>query len=302
MSLANVQSGTSADGPTFTILYGVEGIGKSTFGNDAPGSIMLAAERGLKNVPVKSRFPEPKTWRDVLDAVDVLRGEKHKYQTLVIDTLDWVSYLLRQSICKSEGWSSEEFEKWGRGVKVGLDGWLALIEKLNALQDEKGMDVICLAHAWIKPFKNPAGLDYERFGMNVVGKDVADVLYRRADDVLFAHWDESTTDPKKGRVKGTYSGVRLIHTVREAAWDAKNRCNLPEVLPLDFEAYAAARVAGLEASEESMIEAATGLIGAGDYTEAEAEKILAFLEKNKKDKIELAKAINRLRARAKGGE
>jgi hypothetical protein len=43
-----------------------------------------------------------------------------------------------------------------------------------------------------------------------------------------------------GCARGKDTGSRLIHTQRRAAWDAKNRYDLPETLPLDWEVFAEA--------------------------------------------------------------
>ncbi|MCS6901519.1 MAG: MAPEG family protein, partial [Myxococcales bacterium] len=75
--------------PLRVVLYGVEGVGKSTFASQAPDPIFLCAEEGAVGLDV-ARFPTAHTWIEVLEAIRVLTHEEHPYKTLVIDSLDWL--------------------------------------------------------------------------------------------------------------------------------------------------------------------------------------------------------------------
>ena len=86
MTLDRVVKGR-LEAPVRVLIYGPEGVGKSTFAADAPSPIFLAPEAGTNQLDV-ARFPMPEAWQDVLDAIATLRNDKHDYQTLAIDTLD----------------------------------------------------------------------------------------------------------------------------------------------------------------------------------------------------------------------
>ena len=101
------------------------------------------------------------------------------------------------------------------------------------------MDIVVLAHSWIKPYKNPAGEDYDRFEMKL-HKLAAGHWREWADAVLFAAHDVTTYETQNKRTKGIASGARIVHTQHDAAWDAKNRYDLPPKLPLDWTAFAEA--------------------------------------------------------------
>src|SRR5262245_22384966 len=100
MSLDAVTKGKITT-PQRIVLFGVEGIGKSTFGACAPAPIFLCSERGTEHLDV-TRLPEPLAWRDVLDACRVLANEPHAYRTLVIDTLDWLEPLCWAETCRTK--------------------------------------------------------------------------------------------------------------------------------------------------------------------------------------------------------
>src|SRR5438128_491663 len=86
--LSEVTSGR-VDRPPRVVVYGVEGIGKSTFAAGAPNTIFLGPENGTETLDVK-RYPLTRSWQDVIDAVDDLTLSEHSYKTLAIDTLDWI--------------------------------------------------------------------------------------------------------------------------------------------------------------------------------------------------------------------
>jgi len=118
------------------------------------------------------------------------------------------------------------------------------LEKLRAV---KSMAVILLAHSWIKPFKNPEADDYDRYELKLHSKS-GGLIKEWCDAVLFANYETYAAKSKGQRVRGVDTGARLIHTQRRAAWDAKNRYDLPETLPLDWDAFAEAVVAHRPAS------------------------------------------------------
>lgn len=242
MKLSAVTKGRQQK-PKRVVLYGVEKIGKSTFGANAPKPIFVGTEDGTSHLDVE-RFPSVEHWGEVKEAVIELATEKHDYQTLVLDTLDWAEPLLWSFICKRDSQANIEAYGYGKGYTAALDEWRTFLAYLERLQTKRGMNVILLAHAVIKPFKNPEGPDYDRYEMKLNPK-ASGLIKEWAEDVLFTNFETfANVDAKTKRVKGISSGQRLIYTVRCAAYDAGNRHNLPETLPLsyaDFEAAYAAR-------------------------------------------------------------
>ena len=91
MSKYAITSGTIA-APVKTVLYGPEGIGKSTFAAQFPAPVFIDTEGGTKRLNV-ARLPAPTSWAMLLDEVaEVSRGNV-PCGTLVIDTADWAERL-----------------------------------------------------------------------------------------------------------------------------------------------------------------------------------------------------------------
>jgi hypothetical protein len=299
MTLDKVVKGR-IEAPLKVLLYGQEGVGKSTFGANAPSPIFLGAEQGTEQLDV-TRFPAPQSWQDVLDAVRTLQDEKHDFRTVVVDTVDWVepilwSHMVRRDAAKfKDGLDTIEDYGYGKGYQAALDDWRVFLAALERLRQAKGMHVVLLAHAWIKPFKNPEGPDYDRYELKINQK-AAGLLKEWVDDVLFARHEElAHKESGTKRVRGVSTGARVIRSERTAAYDAKNRHSLPDPLPLSWAEYEAAVKAGRVADPAAMraeIQRKAGELG-GDIEKATAD----LLTKAGDDTQKLAVLNNRLNAR-----
>ena len=78
--------------PPRIFLYGQEGVGKSTFGGSAPNPIFIQTEDGLSEIEA-SKFPLAESYEEALRYLEAIRDGEHEFQTLVIDSLDWLERL-----------------------------------------------------------------------------------------------------------------------------------------------------------------------------------------------------------------
>jgi hypothetical protein len=285
MTLQSIAKGKRR-APYRLLVHGVDGVGKSTFGANAPSPVFLGTEDGTEHLDV-ARFPAPQSWEDVLDAIRTLAAEPSAYQTLVLDTLDWAEPLLWRFLCEREKAKSieEVGGGYGKGYQAALDEWRVLLAALERLQRERGTHVILLAHSFIKPFKNPEGDDYDRYIIKLNEKAAA-LIREWCSGVYFANYETFAVKDKAKRVRGVSTGARLIYTQRTAAYDAKDRHELPESLPLSWAEFAAAAERGQAADPEALkaeISRKAKLLGG----EMERET-LASLERNANDASKLS--------------
>jgi hypothetical protein len=252
------------------LLMGVPGVGKTTFAAGAPAPIFIGGEDGANNLDV-ARFPLPGSWPEVLEAVRALAQEEHVYKTLVVDTLDSLEPLVWRAIVARDG-KAQNIEQvgggYGKGYSAAVDEWRVLLAELERVRSR--MHVVLLAHCQVKSFKNPSGADYDRYQMKLEQRAGA-VFSEWVDAHLFAQFEGGVHEERGKRAKGWSSEVRVLHTRRTAAWDGKNRYDLPETLPLDWadlwEAVQSGRDQGaLRARVEAMIER----LGDADRTKASA--------------------------------
>ena len=238
MSKYAITSGTIA-APVKTVLYGPEGIGKSTFATQFPAPVFIDTEGGTKRMNV-ARLPAPTSWAMLLDEVaEVSRGNV-PCGTLVIDTADWAERLCIDAVCARAKVKGIEDFGYGKGYTYAKEEFGKL---LGALEEalNTGHNVVVLAHAAITKFEQPDAVgNYDRWSMKT-SKQVAPLLREWCDMLLFANY--KTVVEKAGsapNAKNKASGGQLVlYTSHHPCWDAKNRFGLPEELPFEYASIAA---------------------------------------------------------------
>ena len=237
--------------PHFVLLYGVDGVGKSTFGADAPSPIFLGPEDGLGMIDAP-HFPTPKTWSDVKSAVETLIVEDHDYKTLVIDSIDWIEPLLWAYLIKEDGCRSIEQVAggFGKGYVQAREHWQEFIRSLQRLR--KKMNIVAIAHCLIKTTEDPyEGERYDRYLVKMNDK-AADIWREAVDCVFFANFQTSFSKEKGARkAKAQGDGKRVMFTERRPAFDAKNRFDLPFEMELSWSDFAAAAAKALPSTAET---------------------------------------------------
>ncbi len=209
--------------PPRILIYGSEGIGKSSFGASAPNPIFVPTEDGLDQIDCDA-FPLCRTFEEVMRCLASLATEAHDYQTVVIDSLDWLERIIWDAVCKAFGASSIEKvdNGFGKGYIHALAKWREVIEALRYLRESHGMTVILIAHAKIEKFQDPESTPCDRFSPRL-NKHAAALICEWVDAILFAN---------RSRKEGT----RKLYCIGSATRLAKNRFELPEALPLDWRA------------------------------------------------------------------
>ena len=299
MALDKIVSGRIAE-PMRVLVHGIEGVGKSTFAAGAPAPVFVDIEGGTSRLNVK-RFPRPETWLDVMEALAILTNGEHAYETLVIDTIDALEALNWHYLCASKRdrsgkpYGSIEDFGYGKGYTAALDLWRQFVTALDRLRDKRRMHVVLVAHSWIKAFKNPAGDDFDRYELKLHAK-ASGFLREWCDAVLFAT-HETHTYEANGRTKGIMSGARVVHTERCAAWDAKNRYDLPPKLALDWLSFAEAVDAQAPDDPARLRKRIERMLGElAPHKPDLAEQVAASAEAAGDNAAELARIANKLAA------
>jgi hypothetical protein len=254
MTLGAVTKGKQKK-PRRVVVYGPDGVGKTTFAANAPKPIFLGTEDGTEHIDA-ARFPAPRTWPEVLEAVRELTEGRHDFETFALDSTDWAEPFIFRVVCQRASVTSIEDVGggYGKGYTAAVDEWRILLRALERLQTERGMHVVLLGHSMIKAFKNPQGDDYDRYIMQLNEK-AAGLLRQWANGVYFANYETFAVADKSKRIRGVSSGARLLYTQRTAAYDAKDRYGLPEQLPLSWAEFEKAAKLGMPMTAEEFTDA-----------------------------------------------
>lgn len=230
----NITSGPTATAQKVT-LYGVEGIGKSTFASQFPNPVFIDTEGSTSNMNVQ-RMDKPSSWQMLLDEVNYVK-QARICSTLIIDTADWAETLANQHVITRNGITSIEDLGYGKGYTMVKEEFGKLLNLLSELTDS-GINVVITAHADIKKFEKPDEMGaFDRYQLKL-SKQCAPLLKEWADMVLFANYETTIITDDKTKSKKATGGKRVMHTTHHPAWDAKNRHGLPDKLPFEYAAIA----------------------------------------------------------------
>lgn len=237
-NLNSIKRSTGIKAPR-VMIYGPHGLGKTTFGAGAPSPIMILTEDGLGMLEV-DHFPVAQSFDDVLGAIGTLYEEDHNFQTVVIDSLDWLDNLIWKDIHSKH---DDKALAYGKGAVIAADYWRTVLDGLNALRDDKGMAVVLIAHTEIKRFDSPETEPYDRYRPKLQERSSA-LIQEWCDAVFFCNYRVITKETEVGFNKevrrGVTTGERLMYTTEKPAYLAKNRYGLPDSLPLSWESFATA--------------------------------------------------------------
>lgn len=222
------------------LIYGPEGIGKTTLAAKFPDPVFIDTEGSTNNMDV-ARFDPPSSWQMLLSEVQYVVDHPEVCKTLVIDTADWAEKLEIEDLCKKKGWDGLEGAGWGKGYQYGAEEFGKLLNKLNETIN-KGVHVVMTAHAWLRKVELPEEMGaYDHWEMKTT-KKVAPMIKEWADAVLFLNYKVNVINiDNQGAAKGknkAQGGRRVIHTNHTPFWDAKNRYGMPDELPLEYESIA----------------------------------------------------------------
>ena len=235
--ISSITKGREAQPPRI-MIYGSEGVGKSTFAALAPNPVFVQTEDGLSEIDC-SKFPLAKSFDDVVLQLQAVRDEQHDYGTVVIDSLDWLERLVWDRVCADYGVKSIEKADggYGKGYVHALTYWRQIVSLLNDIRARKGMAVILIAHAAVERFEDPEHAAYDRYTSRL-HKKACSLVCEWVDAVLFASRRmrvDSTTG--KAAPVGADGGERILRTNGSPACIAKNRYGLPTELALSWTAF-----------------------------------------------------------------
>lgn len=224
--------------PPRLIVYGPEGVGKTTFASQAPDVIFMAVEKGLDGISAYQN--QVQSWEDVLTMLTALHDQEHNFRTLAVDSLDWLEELIYTKICQVHKVGSIGDVPYGRGPGYALDLWTTFTKALDSLRERKSMTSILLAHEKVSRFNDPMGSSYDRYVINLHEKTSAPLLMEWADGVLFMKIKGVVTTEKNGfkeSKKAHEAGGVHMYTRKTLSYDAKNRVmlSLPDEFPLSRE-------------------------------------------------------------------
>lgn len=219
------------------LVYGPEGIGKSTFASRFPDPLFIDTEGSTKEMDV-ARTPAPSSWSMLMEQARYVKEHPEVCRTLAIDTADWAEMLCIDHILAKYQQSSIEGFGYGKGYTYVQEEFGRLLNLLEEVVG-KGVNIVLTAHAKMRKFEQPDEMGaYDRWETKL-SKGVAPMVKEWADIVLFANYKTySVAVDDKGKKRKAQGGSRVMYTSHHPCWDAKNRYSLSEEMPFDYSGIA----------------------------------------------------------------
>jgi hypothetical protein len=222
--------------PQRIVIHGPNGIGKTTLAAQFPDPLFLDTEDGSTHQDLRRIRASTETI--FFEALRLLQNETLPCKTLVIDPIDVAEKFNRERVLKRH--KMKNIEDFGYGK-----GWTYLREEFDLFLSgcldtfiRRGIHVVVIGHSTVKRIQPPGLSDaYDRYELKL---DLVNAARLRewADAVLFINWDVRISENAEGRIRGVGGKERVVYTTHCAAFDAKNRVNLPEKLEARFAALA----------------------------------------------------------------
>lgn len=222
------------------VVYGPEGIGKSTFASCFPHPLFIDTEGSTHNLDV-SRLPRPTSWAMLGQEIAQVIVDK-PCKTLVVDTVDWAEQLCLDYICQNNGKKGIEDFGYGNGYVYEKEEFARFLNKLEDVISA-GINVVLTAHAQMRKFSQPDEIgEYDRWELKLgkkTGSQISPLVKEWGDLLLFATYKTMAVAVDKDGTKFKAQGnSRVMYTNHHACWDAKNRHGLPDELPFDYSGIA----------------------------------------------------------------
>ena len=274
--------------PLKIVIYGPEGIGKSTFASKFPDPLFIDTEGGTSNLDVR-RIKCSKSWDELLLIVKEIIKNPTICKTLVLDTADWSETMCINAVTEKYRKNNIEDFGYGKGYTYLLDEYTRLLSLFDELI-EVGINVVITAHAKPRKFELPEEQGaFDRYEMKLT-RQVAPVIKEWCDALFFVNYKiyVVTTENNTKKAQG---GKRVLYTTHNPTYDAKNRFDLPEELELKFEAIEhlfdgqkKELVIPTNASGMTVVfERLNKMIGDAQVSEADLQKVVASKGHYKED-------------------
>lgn len=222
------------------LLAGEPKIGKSTFAASAPNSVGILTEDGLSGVDAQA-FPLVQSLDDVYTAIGTLLQDEHDFQTVFVDSLDWMEPLVHAHVCKANGWKDIEAPGFGKGYIAAAAEWKNVLDGLEALRRQRGMAVVLICHVKQQRIESPTHEGYDAYVLKMNNRasalveEWADIVGFAAHRITLKRTEGSFGSKETKALKAT---ERMLYLEPHPAYPSGSRFGLRDC-PLSWEAFAA---------------------------------------------------------------
>ena len=222
----NIIKGATKPKGLRVVIYGPEGIGKSSLAAKLSNNLFFDYEDGTHGIEVDKLGSLPSSFAAVKSTLAELKRDHAGYRQITIDTADKFENILAADYsrqCKVEDIFA--VNDYGRTVSAFRSNMAKVLDDLSDLANS-GMNVILLAHAIqrkAEPLEGDGSYDVTELKLS---KTVTPLVKEWADAIIFCAYKTFIvkTDENKSKASG---GARWCFTTHTNEWTAKHRACIP---------------------------------------------------------------------------
>lgn len=231
MSLFDRLKPTKDESPPIIIIYGVDGIGKSTLAAEAKDVVYLGTPGEHPPSDVDIEGDDIRDFRDIKDALLDLLELDHPFKWVIVDSLDGLEPMVWEETCDIHNKPNIEAFGFGKGYAAADEPWIEIVDIMLDLK-KAGIGIIILAHPSIERFDSPMTEPYNRYTIKIHKRANA-IVRERADIVAFMNHKVKIEETKISRDKSVShakGNARMIFLTGSPSFDAKNRYSMPDYI------------------------------------------------------------------------
>lgn len=193
------------------LLYGAKKIGKTSVAARFPGAFFLSTEPGTKALRVYSR--PVTTWAEYEGYLKLLKGGKHEFKTVVVDTIDLLYEMAFSHVCKKKCIAHPNEEN-----DFGAT-WKEITEKFKSgvmgLLNIPNLGVIFISHDVEKEIELRDGTKLDRV-QPTMARQAMSVVEAVVDVIMNYHYTKSGRYIRLDGSHDTVAGCRIEeHFIRK---------------------------------------------------------------------------------------
>lgn len=253
--------------PQKVVIYGAEGIGKTTLASQFPEPLFIDTEGGTSHLDVR-RIEKPRDWEELLEDVHEVASTPDVCKTLVLDTADWAEQLVTEYVCDKYNQKSIESFGYGKGYTYVSEEFTKLLKAFDCVLSA-GINVVITAHAKMRKFEQPDEMGaYDRWELKL-SRQVAPLVKEWSDYLFFCNYQTIVVNTETN-TKKAQGGKRVIYTTHHPCWDAKSRISLPPVMDMEY-----SNISPIFGSVEEPAERLQKLMAEYGVNESEVRQVVA---------------------------
>lgn len=234
--------------PPKLLIYGVDGVGKSSFASEFPDCVILRMEDRHKHISKATKSPVITDLDVFMEALQQLAEQEHDFKNVVVDTTDWLEMLVKAKLCKKynvESIASSSNNKgspfaYGKDKVMIEEYFMEIIRALDYLYNTRKMGIILVAHADVSRYDDPMRDSYDRY-VPANCERVRELLNQWVDCIFFANYKTIVKKEDAGfnqtETKALGNGKRIMYTEERPSFKAKNSFGIPAEIDFSYEVY-----------------------------------------------------------------